>query len=75
MRGHCPLHDGWAHAREPSRHAPARGVGGKLSVLEGEAGAKKVSDRARCRPKLRRRMADVGKGLEGEGHVALSRQT
>ena len=43
-------------------------------MLEGEAAAKKVSDRAR-RPKLRRRMADVGKGLEGEGHVALSRQT
>jgi hypothetical protein len=75
MHAHCPLHDGRAHAREFGRHAPARGVGGKLAVQAGEAGAEKVSDRARRRPKLIRRMADVRKGLEGEGHVALSKQT
>ena len=75
MRAHYPLHDGRAHARELGRHGPARGVGGKLSVQEGETGAEKVSDRARRLPKLIGCMADVRKGLEGEGHVALSKQT
>ena len=72
MRAHYPLHDGRTHARELGRHGPARGVGGKLSVQEGETGEEKVSDRARRRlPKLIGCMADVRKGLEGEQNAAI----